>query len=128
LHWLLSESVFLVYPSTYNCIGELYTGNATLQPYMGFSFIAIITSIVTGVLFLVLLIPLWCLWPIKGPMPLAGSNSRAIASACYRPDDDIDAHVMPVTYGAVVTVNGEPPHCSFTTARDVMPPEERVYK
>jgi hypothetical protein len=95
---------------------------------MGFSFIAIIVAIVTGVLFLILLIPVWCFWPLKSPMPLAGSNSRAIASACYRPDEDVDAYVMPVMYGAVPTDDDEPQHCSFTTASDVVQPKKGVYK
>lgn len=120
LHYLLSESVFLIYPDTYDCAGNLYDGSATLAQHMGISFNAIISTTVCGVIFLLVLIPLGWWKRLDGDMPLAGSDSRAIASACYRPDGDKDAQYMPVQYGAVP--GDGPQHCSFTTARPVEPP------
>jgi len=131
LHWLLSESVFLVYPTTYNCAGDIYIGGPTKQPYLGFSFIAIVTTIAMGAMFIFILVPLGWFQRLDSLMPLAGSDSRAIASACFRPDEDVNAHIMPVQYGALPKIrddSDEPQHCSFTTATDVeLPQENRVY-
>jgi len=123
LHYLLSESVFLIYADTYDCAGVLYNGSAILNQEMGISFNAIITTTVCGVVFLLILLPLGWVKHLDGNMPLAGSDSRAIASACYRPEEDIHAHVMPVQYGALPPIGTEPQHCSFTTAKDVVPPK-----
>ena len=58
-------------------------------------------------------------------MPVAGSCSVAIAAACHRPKDDVDAAYLPVGWGEV---NKEDPedevyHCCFTSTevRDLVP-------
>ena len=52
-------------------------------------------------------------------MPIVGSCSVAIAAACHRPKDDVDAAYLPVSYGEVKhsESDGAPDvyHCSFTS-------------
>lgn len=60
----------------------------------------------------------------KGNMPVAGSCSVAIAAACHRPREDVDAAFLPVQWGEVVSVSRndgeEVGHCCFTSL-DVEP-------
>lgn len=58
-------------------------------------------------------------------MPVAGSCSVAIAAACHRPKDDIDAAYLPVSWGEVGRddPSGEVHHCCFTSqpTRELVP-------
>lgn len=53
-------------------------------------------------------------------MPLACSNSAAISAACYPPDGDVDAQLLPVQWGVVDHGVGEGVaaavgHCAFSS-------------
>jgi hypothetical protein len=61
-------------------------------------------------------------------MPLVSTCSAAISAACHRPARDVDAHLLPVQWGVIPSEGEEAPRCSFTTYRDVQPPEvEELY-
>jgi len=63
-------------------------------------------------------------------MPLASTCSAAISAACHRPEEDREAHLLPVQWGAIP---GDIEHdeleggLAFTTHRDVKPPVEGEY-
>lgn len=52
-------------------------------------------------------------------MPVAGSCSVAIAAACHRPKDDVDAAYLPVSWGEVTNSDRDDApdvyHCCFTS-------------
>lgn len=55
-------------------------------------------------------------------MPLAATSSVAISAACHHPDEDVDAHLLPVKWGIITQET--PARTAFTTLRDVRPPRE----
>lgn len=63
-------------------------------------------------------------WPAASAMPLVSTCSAAISANCHRPDQDNDAHLLPVRWG----VWGRDQHgremCSFTTSYLVKRPED----
>jgi len=65
----------------------------------------------------------------KGTMALVSTNSRAIAAACHAPPVDRTAgYLLPVKWGVVEYHDGVG-KCTFTTAADMMPPEDgKLYK
>ena len=63
----------------------------------------------------------------KKGIPLAGSCSAAISGACHRPDDDVNAAVLPVMWGAVSSENLTIGHCCFTSFNVSPPMEGKLY-
>ena len=117
LHWLVSQSIFLVRVAVEDNEGYVEDILSTC----GFSPIAIITVIPLGVLVLLVAIANG-FRKYKDGMPLAGNCSAAISAACHRPIEDADAAVLPVLWGAVKT-EGRIGHCCFTSF-DVSAPVE----
>ncbi|KAK5047311.1 hypothetical protein LTR84_006833 [Exophiala bonariae] len=80
LHWLISQSIFLVAISVYNPDGTL--ANPFQLATCGFSPIGMIFVIICGI---VMLICLLCIGLIKldGTMPIVSSCSAAISAACH---------------------------------------------
>jgi len=54
-------------------------------------------------------------------MPLVATCSAAISAACHRPEQDVDAHLLPVQWG-IITTSETPARTAFTTWRDVRAP------
>ena len=124
LHWLVSQSFFLVRVIvTYEPdLRDKWGGDPmTLISTCGYSPIAIITVIPLGVLLLLVVIANGFRKYSKS-MPLARSCSAAISAACHRPEEDKDAALLPVLWGAVDT-DGPIGHCCFTSF-EVSPPVE----
>ena len=59
---------------------------------------------------------------ISGDVPLVSTSSIAISAACHRPEDDVDAHLLPVRWGVISPEGVTPVQCSMTTLRDVSVP------
>ena len=130
LHWLVSQSIFLVrvavednFSSTTTDIGHRL--GEEIVSTCGYSPIAIITVIPLGVLLLLILI-VNGFRKCKEGMPLAGSCSAAISAACHRPKEDLDAAVLPVLWGAVST-EGDIGHCCFTSFNVSTPMKGKPY-
>ena len=121
LHWLVSQSIFLVIVETFDPHHDLVPEDSfTTWGYSPYALV--ITIIVAGVtLFAFYVVGLRTL---DTTMPFAGNSSLAISAACHRPLGDNDAHLLPVRWGAVLheTVDG-PGHCCLTSF-DVEPPIE----
>ncbi|CAK4031371.1 Hypothetical predicted protein [Lecanosticta acicola] len=112
LHWVISQSIFLVRVDVYDDGEPVPSQNVSA---VGYSCPPILTAIMIGVLLSFVAIAMG-FRKFKSQMPVAGSCSVAIAAACHRPKDDADAAYLPVQWGEVEaeTVD-ETGHCCFTT-------------
>ena len=101
LHWLVSQSIFLVVLNYYSNEGIPDPGSGQDVTACGHFPVAILTTVIVG--FLVLLV---CAaagfrrYPEVG-MPLAGSCSLAISAACHPPPEDDRPSEEPVIWGAL---------------------------
>lgn len=101
LHWLVSQSLFLVDINYYSNEGIPDPNLRDGVDGCGFSPIAILTTVIVG--FLVLLVAIatgFSRYP-EGGIPLAGSCSLAISAACHPPPDDDRPSEKPVMWGAL---------------------------
>lgn len=136
LHWLISQSIFLVGI-------EAYTPNPERSPVRdlmtcGYSPIAIVGAIAVGVVMIVTVIGLGRK-RLASAMPVAGSCSVAIAAACHPSFNpnlamrdqkihiDTEMQFEPVRWG-VVPVDGALGHLSFSSGEVGTPVEGGVYK
>lgn len=124
LHWLVSQSLFLVRIIVERRDYEEQELDDLIST-CGYSPIAIITIIPLGALLLLVVIAIGFREYRKG-MPLAGSCSAAISAACHRPEEDVDAAVLPVLWG-VVSTEGPIGHCCFTSFEVSRPVEGESY-
>ena len=109
LHWLVSQSLFLVNMTGYG--SKLQDLKLTVST-IGYSCIAIITVICLGTT--VILLEVLNRFRVHRCMPLAGSCSAAISAACHRPEEDVDAATKPVMWGVVSSEN-DVGHCCFAS-------------
>jgi hypothetical protein len=145
-HWLVSRSLFVVESNEFASPDFVHLRNQD-SAVVGHSAMGIIltTVIVSLTLFVPVLLSLKSFRAPKTkgndncldqeaasyPMPLSSTCSAAISAACHRHEQDLDAHLLPVTWGFVredpesqlEAVHGR--FC-FTTARDVQWPEKYV--
>ncbi|KAE8423068.1 hypothetical protein BDV36DRAFT_290877 [Aspergillus pseudocaelatus] len=129
VHWLISESLFLV-------MIEAYTVNLERDPTndiitCGYSAVAIVATISVGAVALGALIGL-SFRRFKSGMPVVGSCSLAIAASCHanaNPRDlsREDESALPLQWGEV---GGREPvrHCTFSSAEVYMPQHGWVYQ
>ena len=99
LHWLVSQSLFLVEVQAYTQEG-VRDGGLTLTA-LGYSNIAIMTTILLGGIAIVLGIGMG-FRIYEGGMPLVGSCSAAISAACHQPSRDTDAATKALMWGVAV--------------------------
>jgi hypothetical protein len=122
LHWSISQSIFF--------IGiDVYKGTKLAQSHfgLGYSIQPIILDIVLGSLMLFVLVGMG-FRNLQGKIPLANSNSFAIAAACHRPEEDKDAELKGVMWGEVHTgSDNEVGHCCFTSMEVTAPVEGKLY-
>ncbi|EMC93071.1 hypothetical protein BAUCODRAFT_96576 [Baudoinia panamericana UAMH 10762] len=139
LHWLISQSLFVV-----DIRGFAYAGTLAAEPYVtdsaydstviGYSLIGIICTMFVAGVVLICTVAMGSFrftgatmtmsdgTKAEIQMPLASTCSAAISAACHRPLEDEAAHLWPVMWGRVP---GTDRWC-FSSAREVLltPPEE----
>lgn len=72
-----------------------------------------------------MLVPVFRKFPKDSAGLLVSSCSVGISAACHRPNDDDEAHLLPVQWGVVGTDQAIGASlCAFTTAKDVRPPNK----
>lgn len=116
MHWMLSQSIFIVAVETFEDPGSLSWGPLTC----GYSPIAIMAVIITSFLMVAAVVVTACR-RLPTPVPVAGSCSLAIAAACHHPDGipQSEASLFPLQWG-VMRRQGERPsretrgHCGFS--------------
>ncbi|KAF5366876.1 hypothetical protein D9757_011930 [Collybiopsis confluens] len=110
LHWLVSQSIFLVRVTYYNPNPQLYSGyyetaiasnNSTISSCGYSPFGMILTLITSGTLILgVLIIGFFA--HFNGDMPFVGSCSAAISASCHPPIPEGSDPFKPMKWGAVI--------------------------
>ncbi|KAF1936193.1 hypothetical protein EJ02DRAFT_481712, partial [Clathrospora elynae] len=120
LHWLLSQSFFLVRLDTLDRDGliyEMYSRSAC-----GFSQLSMI------VFWCVFLVPLVGISVVatrrmQQKLPVAASCSLAISAACHPPDEDVDGHLAKLRWGVVPKQTAEGfDHCCLTALQVIKKP------
>ncbi|KAK2882551.1 hypothetical protein FQN49_000236 [Arthroderma sp. PD_2] len=134
LHWLISQSLFLVEI-------EAYTADNQRDPSFdlntcGYSPIAIVCSVTVGAAMVFCLIGLGYK-RFKSGMPVAGSCSLAIAAACCPNPEPLDTgksasprqdmEYLPLQWGVVASNGDLADHCTFSSGEVRMPVDDRVY-
>ena len=100
LHWLVSQSIFLVVLEAYAWDGNPLPDSDNNHSLCGYSPVAILTAVITGSLALITSIANgFRRYPVNG-IPLTGSCSAAISAACHPPAGDDQASRKPVMWGA----------------------------
>ncbi|KAI7216629.1 hypothetical protein KC333_g4725 [Hortaea werneckii] len=112
LHWLISQSIFLVRVSVYDYEGD-YDGEDHSE--VGYSCLPILLTLLLGIAMLLAAVGSG-FRKFASHIPVAGSCSVAIAAAAHRPKSDVDAAVLPVQWGEVNSEGtDEIGHCCFTS-------------
>ncbi|KAJ5082659.1 hypothetical protein N7532_011702 [Penicillium argentinense] len=142
LHWLISQSLFMVGIEAYGPNMERQRGQDFLT--CGYSPVAIVSSIAVGSFMFFCLVGL-SFRKFESAMPVAGSCSFTIAAACHpafdanhRENGEMDAGVqwenededmglLPVKWGSVQVV-GLVGHCTFTSGDVHEPQKEHRYQ
>lgn len=124
MHWLVSQTIFLVHITLYAEDGTEAVGRSITA--CGYSCIAIIFVIIVGSTMLVVGVAIG-FRRYKPGMPLASSCSAAISAACHPPADDVDAAFLPLMWGVVKEDVDGVGHCSFTSREVVPPVKARLY-
>jgi len=125
LHWLVSQSIFLIAIDFYDPFGKPGTGDDVANmPFdyktLGYSPPAIISVIVLGGI-MVISIVAFGYTPYKRGMPIAGSCSIAISAACHPTEQAGSAENIAekkLQWGVVSTGTDRLGHCAFS-AEDV---------
>lgn len=138
LHWLVSESLFMIAIEAYNTNMERDPSQDVYA--CGYSPIAIVIATSIGAAMFACLIGL-SFRRFESAMPVAGSCSLAVAAACHpglnpnvdskgsepveemeSEDEKDDMASLPVQWGSI-SIDGLIGHCSFTS-EEVDPPEK----
>lgn len=124
LHWLLSQSLFLVRQEVRRRNGTLYPESVCT---CGYSAQSLLTFILT--LFLLLVAVLFqLLREIDIHIPPASHCSLVISAACHPPEDDVDARLAKVKWG-IITAATEScvGHCTITSQPVTSPQSKAFY-
>lgn len=120
LHWLVSQSIFLIYITGYDYTvwGAYPFPMGAVFLWLGWSALALILSLLVGG---ILILALWIsgfVFRYGSTMPLAQGCSVAISAACHPPRSDTNAAEEPLMYGVVRDPHideGRPQHVTFTS-------------
>ncbi|EGD93019.1 hypothetical protein TESG_00576 [Trichophyton tonsurans CBS 112818] len=134
LHWLISQSFFLVGIEAYD--HNLQRDPASDISVCGYSPIAIVCSISLGTAMIFCLVGLG-FKRFKSGMPVVGSCSLAIAAACfpdpgtYDPEKQAgstpDMVCLALKWGVVLSEESSVGHCAFSSKDVTMPVDGEVY-
>ncbi|KAF2804655.1 uncharacterized protein BDZ99DRAFT_502510 [Mytilinidion resinicola] len=120
LHWLVSQSIFVVSTIAYlpNLVEDISNSYTAVT---GYSTSAAVISISFGTAMVLIILFISCK-KVSSGIPLASTCSIVISATCHRPTEDIDASLLPVQWGVITPGGQTPARCSFTTLRTVRPP------
>jgi hypothetical protein len=113
LHWLISQSIFLVRVDAY--YEGVLSGSSNVSG-VGLSPAPMLVVVLIGLGLVAVAIAMGFRKLEGNAMPVAASCSLALAAAAHRPTGDVDAAFLPVKWGEVVEMgNAEVGHCCFTS-------------
>lgn len=113
LHWLISQTLFLVQIDVLSATGERDTQEAFVAS--GFSSLScFVLALVFGSIMVATYIT--ATLPLKEKLPFGASCSAVISAACHPPAMDTEAHLRKVKWGVITAMdNPNLQHCSFTS-------------
>jgi hypothetical protein len=126
LHWLVSQSIFVVSMDGYDRDGKF----STSLNMCGYSPIAMLVVVLLAAAMVATVVGFGYI-PYKSGMPLAGSCSLAISAACH-PDEDIKGEGFALSeeklqWGVTSTSTDGIGHCAFTSKEVGQLVEGRLY-
>lgn len=122
LHWLLSQSVFLVKITVSDKDGV--ESSASSFTACGWSAVALAVALLFAVVMMLAVVGIS--WKKYHPgMPIMRSCSRAIAAACHPLPGDGDAAYKSLMYGVVGCTTGGVEHAAFSS-KEVKPLQQGV--
>lgn len=127
LHWLVSQSIFLVSVTVYGATGNVI-GDEKLVT-CGYSCIAIIFVIIVGALMLFAVVGTG-FRRFRPGIPLLGACSAVVSAACHRLQRDELAALQPLQWGVVScesNSNSSFEHCCLSSQDVDMPVAGRYY-
>ncbi|GAB7332209.1 hypothetical protein MBLNU13_g04069t1 [Cladosporium sp. NU13] len=130
LHWLISQSLFLVRVERYfeGKPYESYMDSGNSSSAVGLSPAPMLVVVVLGTCITAIAIGMGSRKLQGHAMPVAASCSFALAAASHRPVADVDAAVLPVKWGEVAEMgNTDVGHCCFTSHEVVSVVSGRKY-
>jgi hypothetical protein len=136
LHWLVSQSLFVVQTIGFDTAGELVHFPSFNGSAVGYSPLGMVLATACGV---IMILGLLINSLVRGhenvpaEFPTWGSSSAHIEVMCQRPDQDIDAHLFPVSIGVVSDTSAGSDSDSlsslsriaFSTQVGLRPPEDK---
>ncbi|KAL4736185.1 hypothetical protein BDV11DRAFT_207832 [Aspergillus similis] len=129
LHWLMSQSLYLVRIIAYTGIETRDTEFDTMT--LGYSPPAIVIGLCVGMLLPAGLVLLGCR-RFQSGMPIAGSCSMAIAAACHprgqAEEDRANLEYQRLQWGVEAYQKGEVWHCAFSDGKVMKPEHETEYQ
>lgn len=127
MHWLVSESLFIVRISFLNQNGQPASGckwckkTGSVLTLLGYSPKAILVAIVLGGVMYIMMVVIG-MRRYKPGIPLVITSSWTIAAACHRPYNDKDAANKKVMWGAISHQDGDVRgHCTFSSSAVMEP-------
>jgi len=127
MHWLLSESFFLVRQDYRDEGGNLQSGLS--KSACGISALSLLVLFaVFCTLFLI--ITTFAFMKIQVRIPFAASCSLVYSAACHPPADETNTHLQPVQWGVVVQREGDERtlHCTISSQPLTAPVTGTAYK
>lgn len=129
MHWLISQSIFLVQTSAYDPGPNGGHNPAFDVSARGYSILGTILAISTGfVLVLVIIVHAWVrkYQGMPSGFQRMATDSAAISLMCLRPEGDTEAHLFPVRIGAVADqgAGSKMKRIAFSTDIDMEKPED----
>jgi hypothetical protein len=124
LHWLLSQSIFLVRFEERDLEGRLYPTSTCSCGYSPLAFL------VFSLLLWALLITVFALMLRKVDIrvPIAAHCSQVISAACHPPPTDVNCARSKIKWGVVENrFGGTIGHCTFSSEEVADPEEWTVY-
>lgn len=127
LHWIVSQSIFLVSVQSYEYSTETQSwSDASIGSTLscGYSPLAIILTMSAGVL-MILILFITGMIRFRTAMPVAASCSAAIAAACHtaRREEEEDSSILKVKWGVTGYGTDGVGHCAFSKW-PVTPPQD----
>lgn len=112
LHWLLSQSLFLVRLEARTRDGEVYPSSTCV---CGYSVVSLFTFTMV-LLLLITTIGLLLVSNVNVHVPPARHCSLVISAACHPPPDDVSCHLKAIQWGVVQDgMKDVAGHCTFTS-------------
>jgi hypothetical protein len=134
LHWVISQSIFLVYVEQYwpttDYLGTTHGSDSESDIIScGWSPPAVLTAMLIGATMVLFAIG-WGSRRLASGMPVVGSCSVAIAAACHPmvAEQEQKMSEKPLQWGVVLEPEGDMPgHCSFSAEEVSYPVDGKVY-